>query len=207
MVVADAETRILDAAKRCCEQWGFEKVTVDDIATEASVSRATLYRLFPGGKDVLFEALRVREHAEFFDLLTAEVADVADFEDLVVRLVVTATRELRGDEHLALMLAAAPGETLVELTADGMPRIVETATDYLGPLLKPHLDPDVAAPLIDLLVRVTLSYFLAPSEYVDLGDPDSARAFLRPGLALLSPAPQTDPVRPRTRPAPRIGAS
>ena len=84
------------------------------------------------------------------------------------------------------MLASEPGETLVELTADGMPRIIETATDYLEPLLKPHLDPDVAGPLIDLLVRLTLSYFLAPSRHVDLGDADSARAFLQPGLALLS---------------------
>ena len=187
MVVADVETRILDAAKRCCEQWGVAKVTVDDIAAAASVSRATLYRMFPGGKDVLFEALRVRERTEFFDVLTAEVDEVDDFEDLVVRLVVTATRALRADEHLALMLASEPGETLVELTADGMPRIVETATDYLGPLLKPHLDPGVAPVVIELLVRITLSYFLAPSEHVDLGDTESARAFLRPGLALLTP--------------------
>ena len=61
-----AEGRVLDAAKRCCERWGIAKVTIDDIAAEAGVSRATLYRLFPGGKDVLFEALRVRELEEFF---------------------------------------------------------------------------------------------------------------------------------------------
>lgn len=193
MVVADVETRILDAAKRCREQWSHDKVTVDDIAGEAGVSRATLYRIFPGGKDVLFEALRVRERAQFFDALTAEVADVDELEELVVRLVVTATRELRADEHLALMLASEPGETLVELTASGMPRIIETATDYLGPLLKPHLHPDVAPVVIELLVRITLSYFLAPSGHVDLGDPESARAFLHPGLTLLShttPTPQ-----------------
>ena len=34
--------RVLDAAKTCCERWGIAKVTVDDIATEAGVSRATL---------------------------------------------------------------------------------------------------------------------------------------------------------------------
>ena len=165
------------------------------------MSRATLYRLFPGGKDVLFEALRLRERAEFFDALAAEVADVDDFEELVVRLVVTATRELRADEHLALMLASEPGETLVELTAEGMPRIIETANDYLGPLLKPHLDPEVASPLIDLLVRITLSYFLAPSQHVDLGDTASARAFLRPGLAMLTIRRPAAPV-PAPAPAP-----
>ena len=73
---ADLETRILDAAKQCCEQWGVEKVTIDDIASASGSSRATIYRLFPGGKDVLFEALRVRELTEFFDLLTGAVAGI-----------------------------------------------------------------------------------------------------------------------------------
>ena len=67
------EGRILDAAKACCERWGFAKVTIDDIAAESGVSRATLYRLFPGGKDVLFDALRVRELEEFFALLASQV--------------------------------------------------------------------------------------------------------------------------------------
>ena len=56
-------------------------------------------------------------------------------------------------------------------------------------LLAPHLDPEFAEQLIELLVRTVISYFLAPSDHVDLGDPDSARAFLRPGLALLTPQP------------------
>ena len=186
-----AETKILDAAKQCCERWGVEKVTVDDIASASGVSRATLYRLFPGGKDVLYEALHARERAEFFDTLTAEVSDVDDtddFEELLVRLVVTATRELRDDSHLAIMLASEPGAVLSELTVDGLPQIIRVANDYLGPILKPFLDPEFAEPLIDLLVRITISYFLSPSDHVDLGDVDSARAFLRPGLAALAPA-------------------
>ena len=31
------------------------------------MSRATIYRLYPGGKDVLLEGLRVRELEEFFE--------------------------------------------------------------------------------------------------------------------------------------------
>jgi len=183
-----AETRILDAAKSCCARWGIDKVTVDDIAAAADVSRATLYRLFPGGKDVLFQALHARERAEFFDTLTAEIGETTDFEDLVVRLIVRATRELRADDHLAIMLASEPGAALSELTVDGMPQIIRVANDYLGPILKPFLDPEHAEPLIDLLVRITISYFLSPSDHVDLGEIDSARAFLRPGLAVFSPS-------------------
>jgi AcrR family transcriptional regulator len=182
-----AEQRVLDAAKRCCEQYTVAKVTIDDISEASGVSRATIYRLFPGGKDVLFDALRVRELTEFFDALTDEADGAGGFEDLVVRLVVVATRELRADEHLAILLASEPGEVLTQFTVDGLPRIIRVATSYLQPLLTPYLDPQFAEPLIELLVRITISYFLAPSDHVDLGDPESARAFLRPGLAVIAP--------------------
>ena len=185
----DLETRVLDATKSCCERFGVGKVTIDDICEASGVSRATIYRLFPGGRDVLFEALRVRELNEFFDVLTAGAAGHDTVDDLVVTLVVVATRELRADDHLALMLASEPGDVLSQLTVDGVPRIIRVATDYLMPLLAPHLDPEFAEQLIELLVRTVISYFLAPSDHVDLGDPVSARAFLRPGLALLAPHP------------------
>ena len=45
MIPDPAETRVLDAAKSCCERWGLAKVTIEDIANEAGVSRATLYRI------------------------------------------------------------------------------------------------------------------------------------------------------------------
>ena len=181
-----AESRILDAAKRCGERWGFAKVTVDDIAAASGVSRATLYRLFPGGKDVLFSALQVRQLTEFFDRLTAEAAGVDDLEDLVVRLIVRATRELRADEHLAIMLGSEPGEVLSQLTVQGLPRTIRVATDSLTPLVQPYLSESEAAVAIDLLVRLTISYFLAPSDTIDLGDPVSARQFIQPGLAALA---------------------
>ncbi|MCB0967059.1 MAG: TetR/AcrR family transcriptional regulator [Ilumatobacter sp.] len=187
MGATDLETRVLDATKSCCERFGVAKVTIDDICDECGVSRAAVYRLFPGGRDVLFEALRVRELNEFFDVLTSGAEGHDDVEDLVIELVVLATRELRADDHLALMLASEPGEVTAQLTVDGFPRIIRVATDSLMPLLAPHLDPEFAEQLIELLVRTVISYFLAPSEHVDLGDPDSARAFLRPGLALLTP--------------------
>jgi AcrR family transcriptional regulator len=194
MVGGDLDTRILDAAKRCVEQWGVAKVTIDDIATASGSSRATIYRLFPGGKDVLFEALRVRELTDFFDALTLAVADedapegVEGFAALVVRLITTATAELRADQHLAIMLASEPGETLGQLTVEGLPRIIRVATDYLVPMVKPYVEPADPAVLIDLLVRLTISYFLAPSEHVDLGDAASARAIVRSVLRLVADA-------------------
>ncbi len=179
MSLDPAELRVLDAAKSCCERWGVAKVTIEDIANEAGVSRATLYRMFPGGKDVLFEALRVRELEDFFTRLSAHLDDATDFEDLLVRCVVHATHELRSDQHLSLMLASEPGEALGQLTVDGVPRIIRVATVFLAPLVDGHLERREGARLVELLARLVISYFLAPSDQVDLGEAESARTFIQ----------------------------
>jgi AcrR family transcriptional regulator len=178
-LVSPAETRILDATKACCERWGIAKVSIDDIAAEAGVSRATLYRMFPGGKDVVFDAHRVRELEQFFTELKKGVSGAVDLEDLLVRTVVVATHELRSDRHLAIMLASEPGDTLSQLTVQGLPRITRMASLFLAPLVEPYLGRQSAARLVELLSRLVISYFLAPSERVDLGDAQSAREFIR----------------------------
>ena len=181
------EHRVLDATRRCCERWGISKVTVEDIAAESGVSRATIYRMFPGGKDVLFDAMRVRELEEFFTLLRAAVEGAATLEDLLVRTVVSATGELRADDHLALMLASEPGTVLGDLTVDGLPRIIRVAVAFIAPLTDPFLSRSESRQLIDVLARLVISYFLSPSDAVDLGDEASARAFLAPLLAAFHP--------------------
>jgi AcrR family transcriptional regulator len=177
--VSPLEARVLDATKACCERWGWTKVTVDDIATEARCSRATIYRLFPGGRDNLIEALRLRETEEFFAALSEKLAGADGFEDLVVRGLVAATEALRDDEHLRLMLASEPGEVVHELTVAGLPRIFAVATAFLSPWFIPHIGPERSGVLAEWLSRVVVSYFLAPSAHVDLADPASAAEFTR----------------------------
>jgi hypothetical protein len=190
--VTPAETRILDATKVCFERWGIAKVSIDDIAVEAGVSRATLYRMFPGGKDVVFEALRVRDLEEFFTELDKGVGGATDLEDLIVSAVVVATRELRSDHHLAIMLASEPGDALSQLTVQGLPRIIRMASMSFAPLVEPYLGRKSAARLVELLARLVISYFLAPSDLVDLGDAQSARRFVRahvlPAFQIVPPA-------------------
>lgn len=172
------EQRILDAAKLCCERYGLAKVTADDIAAAAGVSRATLYRLFPGGKDILLDALRVRELGEFFQRVMAAVRDASGLDDLLIGVVVAATRELRADEHLSIMLASEPGQTMRELSVDGLPRSISVATRFLAPVVDPYLPREQSVPLVELMTRLVISYFLAPSDFVDLGDPASAARFM-----------------------------
>ena len=63
------------------------------------------------------------------------------------------------------------------------------ATVTLTPLVASYVPPSTATRLIDVLARLTISYFLAPSDDVDLSDEASARAFLHPVIAVLAPAP------------------
>lgn len=174
------EIAVLDSVKSCCERWGIEKVTVEDIAKYSGVSRATLYRLFPGGKDVLFDAHRVYELDQFFEVLLAHIDGADTLDELLVRAVTCSLRELRADDHLAIMLASEPGAVVSDLTVEGLPRIIRVASAYLVPLLDPFLPRDQGRALVDLLVRLVVSYFLAPSDLVDLTDPDEARVFLAP---------------------------
>lgn len=190
---SETERRVLDAVGSCCERWGVDKVTVDDIARESGISRATLYRLFPGGKDVVFEAFRVRELDDFFARLLASVDDIDDLHDLVARTISVATRELRSDEHLARMLATEPGATISELTVAGLPRIIRVATAYLVPLVDRFLPRSEGRALIDVVARLVISYFLAPSDAVDLADESQAHAFVAPFVpeSLRRPTPTT----------------
>jgi len=170
---------ILDATKVAIERWGVERLTINDVCEAAKVSRATLYRAFPGGKEVLLEALRVRELELFFTTLRAHAEGESTLEDTIVRCMVVATSELRNDQHLALMLAAEPGEVATQLTVQGVPRIVRVATAYLTPLLEPYLSRKEAADVVEVLARMVISYFLAPSSRFDFTNEHQARAFVR----------------------------
>ena len=178
-----AEDRVLDAARRCVDRWGLSKLTIDDVAAEAGVSRATLYRLFPGGKDVMFDALRVRELQEFFSGMRDDLHHVESLLDFSVQVAGYAIREMRNDEHLAMMLATEEGTALKSLTVEGLPRILRVASEYITPLIGEFLAPEESAVYVELLARLVISYFLAPSEHFDLADPESATNLFRPFVA------------------------
>ena len=45
--------RLLAATYRCVARFGLGKTTIEDVVKESGVSRATIYRQFPGGRDEL----------------------------------------------------------------------------------------------------------------------------------------------------------
>lgn len=186
------EVRVLDAARECVNARGLASVTVDDIVVRSGVSRATIYRLFPGGRDVLFEAMRVRELEAFFEKLRSEAVGASDLGDLLARCIVVASRELASDDHLAMLLAAERGQVLGELTVDGLPRVIRMATMFITPLAEQYVSHDAAVQVVEVLARLVISYFLAPSALVDFTDYDSVQRFLDAFNFLTHPSVLTD---------------
>jgi len=143
------------------------------------VSRATLYRIFPGGREVLFDAMREQRIQRFLEELDVHVAGAEDLDTLVAAVVSHAIVQLRADTQLQQMMASAPGAVASGLGIDSMPRIIRLATAVLGPRLSRFIDEARSAELAEWVSRVVVSYYLAPSSLVDLGDPKAALAFVR----------------------------
>lgn len=174
------EERIVDAMLECIGRWGIGKTTADDIARCAGVSRATLYRAFPGGKDVAFEALLRREISRFFEAVTVPLAGVTTLEDTVAIGFVEAARFLLSHEPLQYLLAHEPERVLQSSPYDGLDRAYAIATAFVVPLLEPYVaDPTAVAAHAEWLIRQFFSYALVPSPHLDLTDELAVRRFAR----------------------------
>ena len=75
----DPRERVLAGTYACVARFGMGKTTVDDVAKESGVSRASIYRLFPGGKDELLRETVGWEMNRFFTRLAEHIYDAPDF--------------------------------------------------------------------------------------------------------------------------------
>src|SRR5690349_722057 len=81
---ASVDERVVDALLECVARWGVAKTTVDDVARTAGLSRATVYRAFPGGKEVALQAAVRRELDRFFTEVGSVLTAAETLEDLLV---------------------------------------------------------------------------------------------------------------------------
>lgn len=135
--VDDARNRLVDAAEACFTRFGVAKTTLEDIATEAGVSRATVYRYFEGGRDEIILGVVLREGREFLASLGRRVQREQTLEDAIVEGVMYTVAAVRKNDHLALLFApevaghttsiAGASAALYDLTQDFLRPIFEQA--------------------------------------------------------------------------------
>src|SRR3954471_20217374 len=133
--------RILEATYACVARYGLAKTTVEDTAREAGLSRATVYRYFPGGKDQLVREVIAWETGRFFGRLAEAVAGAPDFAHLLEEALLFGHRA--GEEHdvLQKVLQTEPERLLPRLTVEA-----ERVVAFIAAFLVPYLEREDLRP-------------------------------------------------------------
>lgn len=186
--------RVLAAAYECVARFGIAKTTVEDVVKESGVSRATVYRVFPGGKDELLRAAVSWEMDRFFLRLAEEVVAAPDFASMVERGLTFAHSAVHQHEVLQKVLVTEPERILPLLTTEQ-----ERPLHYITAFLLPYLERERTAGRVrdgvdleesaDFVARMILSLIGSRGEW-DLADPNVVHQLVREHLlaGILEPA-------------------
>ncbi len=182
-VVADARGRVVRGAYECIARAGMAKTTVDDVAAASGVSRATIYRLFPGGKDEVLRETVGWEMDRFFLHLGEELGDAADFPTFLERALPLARAELLEHAVLQKVLETEPDRLNALITVQ-QHRVITAIAAYFLPLLERDRaagrivgDADLGG-CAEYVARMSLSLISSPGRH-DLADPDEVRRLVR----------------------------
>lgn len=171
--------RILAGAYACIARYGMEKTTVEDAAREAGLSRATVYRTFPGGRDELIREVVAWQIGEFFSALATSVAECDGFEEVVEVALVEAHRAV-GEHALLQKLLLTERDRLVPTLTSETSRFVPLIASFVEPYLaretlRAGIDVHEAA---DYVARMVVSHIGSPGRW-DLTDRDQVNDLVR----------------------------
>ena len=163
-------------------RYGISKTTVDDVARTAGVSRASVYRYFPEGKEQLVAETILAAVEDYFSVLGSQVDGAEDFPHMMELAFLHGHRAVLDHEVLQKVLETEPERLLPHLTQSA-PLVLGFLRPYIrdrleGVALRPGVDRERAA---DWLARMGLSFIIAAGGW-DLGDPVAVRRLVRQEL-------------------------
>jgi AcrR family transcriptional regulator len=188
---SEVRKRVITAAEQCFERLGVAKTNVADIATQAGVSRATVYRYFDGGREEIVMGVLMREIKRLEANLRRRLTRTQRIEELPVEAVMFCIESAEENQHLALLFAPeVAGQTsALAAASDALhARVAEIAGPYLEEaqrlgIARQDLDRSEAA---ELLIRTTVSLLGVPSGRTPAQERRFLRKFLVP--AFVSPS-------------------
>lgn len=161
---SDTRTRVLDAAFDRVAEVGLSRLSLEDVATGAGVSRQTVYRHF-GSREGLVEALVLREEQWFVDRVVRAADLAADAERAIAAAVTEALHAAADHALLRRLLETEPGEIL-PLVVLGQGPVISAARPVVTRILAERLDAPVddARLVADVCSRLMVSYVLDPGD-------------------------------------------
>lgn len=163
------DVRILEAGYACVARYGMGKTSIDDVARQAGLSRATVYRQFPGGRDQLVRAVVLWETERFFERLAQAVALVEGLEALLVEALMFAHQAVEGHDVLQKVLHTEPELLLPQLTTEST-RILTWISDFLAPYLRAEMAEEAGREeAAEYVARMIVSFIVTPGSW-DLTD-------------------------------------
>jgi AcrR family transcriptional regulator len=159
----DTATRILDATLATMADHGIARLSLEDVAKRARLSRQTVYRYFPS-KGVLLEATVMREEQVFLANMTSAADRHRELEPALRAAIEAALRT--GQDHVVLnrLLATEP-TALVALVAGDSGPVLSAARQALEEILGGWLPKAPKARLTmaaDAVARLLVSYVVNP---------------------------------------------
>ena len=164
-MAASTEQRILDAAMAAMAVHGLAKLSLEDVAREAEMSRQTVYRYF-GNKDALITATILREEQGFLDQMAEAIVVHGDVRPAMEAAIVTGLRAARQHPLLDRLLATEP-EALLPFLTTGGGQVLSAARPAIQALLEqrlPHLEPRLLRHAADTATRLFISYAINPPD-------------------------------------------
>jgi AcrR family transcriptional regulator len=164
---ANDQALVLNAAKACYLRLGVAKTTAADIAAEAGISRATVYRRFPSHEDI-FIAVLARESIEMGELCTARLKGIEDPTEHIVEGMLIVLDEIpRRPLHAHLFREeASPWVINQTMPAEKLHSICGAMLgDMPGlRLLPPDQSRRELEFLTEWILRTLISYAMVPSQ-------------------------------------------
>jgi TetR/AcrR family transcriptional regulator, repressor for uid operon len=188
--VESADAAVLDAAYDLFCRQGIQRTTMEDVARRARVSRITVYRRVRS-KEVLVEQVVLREFRRYLDQFLVDVGRADTVEERVVAGFVSSLRAVRSNPLIEALMSAEPQLLGPSILGEGGQTLAIVGRFLAGQLRREQRAGNVSRAgdvdlVAELMVRVSTSFVLTPSEHVDLDDDgqleDIARRFLVPML-------------------------
>ena len=185
--------KIIDAALCCVGRNGIKETSLEEIALEAGLARATLYRTFLGGREEMLAAAFETELARLFCAVSVDLARAKDLDSLCEAFLGSATDRLIASRPLAVLRKERPELLLGLVNLDRMNDTLAVLVDFAGPFFEQFLDFEASRRAAEFVARVVLSYVTSPEEHFSLSDREVREQILMswvvPGVRALGDAP------------------